>query len=234
MKIAIVGAGGVGAYSGAALAHSGHDVRLFARGEHLAAIRARGLEVREAGKTSTVALSATDRPEELGPADVAIYLHRLLEASTSSPSDAEIDAAFDAARDMPAPAPALPKKSKGLLIQQSGEFLPPSAAAIASAAAAASAAAGFASAPASREAAPVPRREAPRAPTEAAASLPAAGESRGGADWRNLLRAKVPPHQSTVVPARREPPHRPADALALAQSGGEFHCIVGGVDAGGC
>ncbi|HMA29433.1 MAG TPA: protein kinase [Thermoanaerobaculia bacterium] len=56
-----------------------------------------------------------------GPADLAIYMHRLLEASQAS--DDEIDAAFDAARDMPspvaAPAPApdvLPRKGKGLVI----------------------------------------------------------------------------------------------------------------------
>ncbi len=66
-----------------------------------------------------------------GPADVAIYVHRLLEAAESSPTGDEIDAAFDAARDSvpaPAPPPALPKKGKGLLIQQTGEMqLPPAA-----------------------------------------------------------------------------------------------------------
>lgn len=101
-----------------------------------------------------------------GPADVAIYLHRLLEAPESSPTGDEIDAAFDAARDSvpaPAAAPVLPKKGKGLLIHQTGEmqipYTPP--------------------APAPRESAAVPRREAPRAAAEAAASIPAAGESKG-------------------------------------------------------
>jgi hypothetical protein len=100
-----------------------------------------------------------------GPADVAIYLHRLLEASESSPTGDEIDRAFDAARDSepaPAPAPILPKKGRGLLIQQTGEFhLPPASPAAAP-----------------RESAPLPRRETPRAPVEAAASIPAAGESK--------------------------------------------------------
>jgi TonB family protein len=98
-----------------------------------------------------------------GPADLAIYMHRLREAPQAS--DEEIDAAFDKARDMPGPvgpvpAPgALPKKGKGLVIAkaQTGEFARPSIPA------------------------PEPRREpAPRrAVGESAAALPAAaGESR--------------------------------------------------------
>jgi TonB family protein len=65
-----------------------------------------------------------------GPADLAIYMHRLLE--TPQASDAEIDAAFDAARDMarlagpPAAAPLAPsKKGKGLVISKTGEFARP-------------------------------------------------------------------------------------------------------------
>jgi len=45
IKIAILGAGGVGGYYGGLLAHSGHDVTLIARGAHLAAIREQGLRV---------------------------------------------------------------------------------------------------------------------------------------------------------------------------------------------
>ncbi len=67
-----------------------------------------------------------------GPADLAIYMHRLLEATQAS--DEEIDAAFDAARDMPRPAappaPASdvpPRKGKGLVIAKaSGEVTRPS------------------------------------------------------------------------------------------------------------
>ena len=97
-----------------------------------------------------------------GPADLAIYMHRLLEAPQSS--DDEIDAAFDKARDMsvpvgPVPAPATPpKKGKGLVIAkaQTGEFARPAIPA------------------------PEPRPEpAPRrAVGERAAALPAMGESR--------------------------------------------------------
>ena len=45
MRIAIVGAGGVGGYFGGVLAQAGHDVTLLARGDHLAAIKANGLKV---------------------------------------------------------------------------------------------------------------------------------------------------------------------------------------------
>ncbi len=67
-----------------------------------------------------------------GPADLAIYMHRLLE--TPQASDAEIDAAFDAARDLARPAapPAstlgVPsKKGKGLVRAHTGEFPRPTA-----------------------------------------------------------------------------------------------------------
>ena len=72
MKIAVVGAGGVGGYFGGAMARAGHEVRLLARGEHLAAIRSRGLEIREPEGTSTVPAFATDAPANLLPADFAI------------------------------------------------------------------------------------------------------------------------------------------------------------------
>ena len=66
-----------------------------------------------------------------GPADLAIYMHRLLEPPQAS--DDEIEAAFDAARDMPRPAAppapaseAPPKKGKGLVIAKaSGDVTRP-------------------------------------------------------------------------------------------------------------
>ncbi|HYK42835.1 MAG TPA: ketopantoate reductase family protein [Thermoanaerobaculia bacterium] len=84
MRFAIVGAGGIGGYFGAGLARAGHDVRLFARGQHLDAIRSRGLEVREPGETWIARPSATDDAGRLGPADVAVVSvksYSLLEVS---------------------------------------------------------------------------------------------------------------------------------------------------------
>ena len=51
MKILIMGAGGIGGYYGAILARQGHEVTFVARGAHLAAMRERGLEVRDRGET---------------------------------------------------------------------------------------------------------------------------------------------------------------------------------------
>ena len=45
MKIAIIGAGGVGGYFGARLSDAGHDVRFIARGEHLQKMKTVGLKV---------------------------------------------------------------------------------------------------------------------------------------------------------------------------------------------
>lgn len=72
MRIAILGAGGVGGYFGGALARAGHTVSLLARGAHLDALRERGLEVRTPEGTYTVAVEATDDPAKLVPIDLAV------------------------------------------------------------------------------------------------------------------------------------------------------------------
>ncbi|MFL5609444.1 MAG: ketopantoate reductase family protein [Gemmatimonadaceae bacterium] len=72
MKITVLGAGAIGAYYGGHLARAGHDVTLYARGDNLAAIRERGLEIRTPDGSSVVQLAATDRVQELGNADFAI------------------------------------------------------------------------------------------------------------------------------------------------------------------
>ncbi len=59
MRVAIVGAGGVGGYFGGTIARAGHEVRLFARGENRDAIRSRGLEVRKPEGAWNVAVVAT-------------------------------------------------------------------------------------------------------------------------------------------------------------------------------
>jgi 2-dehydropantoate 2-reductase len=61
MRFAIVGAGAAGGYLGACLARAGADVVLVARGPHLAAMRERGLTVREEdGSEFTARPEATD------------------------------------------------------------------------------------------------------------------------------------------------------------------------------
>jgi 2-dehydropantoate 2-reductase len=72
MRIAIIGAGGVGGYFGALLARAGHDVVLYARGANLDAIRTNGMTIRDANGSFTVPIGATDSPDELAGAEFAI------------------------------------------------------------------------------------------------------------------------------------------------------------------
>ena len=74
MKIAIVGAGGVGSYLGGLLARAGHEVALIARGRHLEAIRAHGLRIQSIhGDLDVRPAIATDNPAEVGPTDLTIF-----------------------------------------------------------------------------------------------------------------------------------------------------------------
>jgi 2-dehydropantoate 2-reductase len=70
MKLAIVGAGATGGYLGGKLAASGADVTLIARGAHLAAMRERGVTIREGGEEIVAHPACTDELESLGGADV--------------------------------------------------------------------------------------------------------------------------------------------------------------------
>ena len=73
MKIAILGAGGIGGYYGGLLAHSGQDVTFLARGAHLAAIRDRGLRVESVhGDFEVRPAQATDDPAQVGPVDLLL------------------------------------------------------------------------------------------------------------------------------------------------------------------
>ena len=69
MKIAIVGAGAIGAFLGAKLALSGEDVYLIARGPHLKAMQADGVRVRSPEGDFEAHPTATDDYESIGPVD---------------------------------------------------------------------------------------------------------------------------------------------------------------------
>ena len=78
MKIAVMGAGGVGGYFGARLAKSGEDVSFVARGNHLAAMRTNGLQVNSGnGDVLVKPVKATDTPAEIGPVDMVIVAVKL-------------------------------------------------------------------------------------------------------------------------------------------------------------
>jgi 2-dehydropantoate 2-reductase len=74
MKILIAGSGGVGGYYGGLLAQSGNDVTFLARGEHLRAIRERGLQVKSVhGDFTVFPAQATDTPAEVGPVELILF-----------------------------------------------------------------------------------------------------------------------------------------------------------------
>jgi 2-dehydropantoate 2-reductase len=72
MNIGVVGAGGIGSYYAGLLSRTGQSVRLIARGEHLAAICARGLEVRTPTETFVTTFEATDDVARLAGCDFVI------------------------------------------------------------------------------------------------------------------------------------------------------------------
>ncbi len=74
MRIAMMGAGGVGGYFGGRLAASGCDVTFIARGRHLEAIRNSGLRIdsRDIGDATIDPAVATDAPADVGVVDYVI------------------------------------------------------------------------------------------------------------------------------------------------------------------
>jgi len=73
MKVAIYGAGAIGAHLGGMLAKSGVDVSLIARGPHLRAIQQNGLLMKFGDENDfLVHPKATDDPSSLGPQDFVI------------------------------------------------------------------------------------------------------------------------------------------------------------------
>ncbi|MCG8690111.1 MAG: 2-dehydropantoate 2-reductase, partial [Minwuiales bacterium] len=85
MKIAVMGAGGVGGYFGARLAADGNDVAFIARGRHLQAIRDNGLKVlSENGDVLVHPATATDNPAGVGPVDVVMFCVKLWDTEAAA------------------------------------------------------------------------------------------------------------------------------------------------------
>lgn len=84
MRIAIIGAGGIGAIYGAALARSGCEVAFVARGTHLAAMREHGLRVEgDRGETLIRPARATDDIASIGAVDYALLCVKLWDVETA-------------------------------------------------------------------------------------------------------------------------------------------------------
>ncbi|MFG2679670.1 ketopantoate reductase family protein [Streptomyces sp. NPDC048392] len=78
MRIAVIGAGGVGGYFGARLAAAGNEVTFVARGRHLEAIRTSGLVVHSPlGELRTSPRSVVSSISELGPTDLVLVAVKL-------------------------------------------------------------------------------------------------------------------------------------------------------------
>ena len=73
MRVAVFGAGAIGAYYGARMSEGGAEVGLIARGANLAALREHGLTVVTPERTSTHRLLASDDPADIGPVDVVLF-----------------------------------------------------------------------------------------------------------------------------------------------------------------
>jgi 2-dehydropantoate 2-reductase len=73
MKFLIAGAGAIGAYIGARMAQAGFEVTLFARGPHLRAMQAHGVQVKSSEGDFVARPAIASSFEEVGPVD-AVFL----------------------------------------------------------------------------------------------------------------------------------------------------------------
>jgi 2-dehydropantoate 2-reductase len=85
MRIAVVGAGGVGGYFGGRLAETGADVTFLARGAHLDALRTRGLRIISPnGNAHVPTVNATDDPAAIHGADAVLFAVKLYDAEAAA------------------------------------------------------------------------------------------------------------------------------------------------------
>ncbi len=86
MKIAIMGSGGVGGYFGGMLARAGEDVTFIARGEHLQAIKSKGLRIfSDLSGEFNAGIQATNDPNKLGPVDLVLYTVKMFHNDDAIP-----------------------------------------------------------------------------------------------------------------------------------------------------
>jgi 2-dehydropantoate 2-reductase len=85
LRIAVVGAGAIGAYVGAALHRGGADVTLLARGRHLEAMRAGGVQVLSPRGEFHAAVPATDDARSVGTVDYVVLGLKAQDYAASGP-----------------------------------------------------------------------------------------------------------------------------------------------------
>lgn len=84
MRIAAMGAGGVGGYFGARLQQAGHDVTFFARGRHLEAIRANGLKVESPHGNAQLKVRVLEHPRDAQVVDVVLFAVKLWDTEAAA------------------------------------------------------------------------------------------------------------------------------------------------------
>ena len=84
MRIAVMGAGGVGGYFGARLAQAGKDVAFIARGRHLLALRSDGLTLKSPLGDARLKVRAFEDPAEAGAADVVLFAVKLWDTESAA------------------------------------------------------------------------------------------------------------------------------------------------------
>jgi 2-dehydropantoate 2-reductase len=84
MKIAAMGAGGVGGYFGARLQQAGHEVTFFARGRHLQALKEKGLTVESAHGNANLKVRVFEDPREAGVVDVVLFAVKLWDTESAA------------------------------------------------------------------------------------------------------------------------------------------------------
>ena len=85
MRIAVMGAGGLGGFYGGLLNKQKLDVSFIARGEHLLAMKNNGLKL--IGPRSEYGIEkvfATNKPEEVGIVDVVLFCVKLYDVEEAS------------------------------------------------------------------------------------------------------------------------------------------------------
>jgi len=84
LRIAVIGAGGIGGIYGASLAKAGAEVIFVARGAHLAAMRENGLRVEgDRGETIVNPAQATDDIASIGPVDYVLFCVKLWDVESA-------------------------------------------------------------------------------------------------------------------------------------------------------
>ena len=88
MKFGIMACGGVGGYFGGLLAASGNETHFIARGEHLKAIKKRGLKVQciEPKDFTIKDASFTKDPQDVGPCDVILFCVKTISNKSTIPA----------------------------------------------------------------------------------------------------------------------------------------------------